>query len=98
MPPYAPGVIASEALHGFCRKEQEGLLTPQEYAQAVGDFHAFMTSVLPPPSGDGSLIARADGIRAGYGCSRSADALYLALAEELSGTHTAVLLTFERCS
>ena len=93
---YAPGVIVSETLHGFCRKEQERLITPQEYAQAVNDFQVFMQSVSPPPNGDASLILRADQIRAGYGCSRSADALYIALAEELSSTFITHLLTFDQ--
>ena len=93
---YAPGVITSESLHALCRKEQEGFITPQEYAQSVSDFQVFMQSVFPPPNGEASLILRADQIRAGYGCSRSADALYIALAEELSQTYTTRLLTFDQ--
>ncbi len=93
---YAPGVITSETLHALCPKEQEGFITPQEYARSVSDFPIFMQSVFPPPTGEASLILRADQIRAGYGCSRSADALYIALSEELSRTTTTRLLTFDQ--
>ena len=93
---FAPGVIVSETLFVLCGQEQRLLLSPSEYAQAVTEFHAFMVGVLPPPNGEASLILRADQIRAGYGCSRSADALYIALAEELSQTYTTRLLTFDQ--
>lgn len=55
-----------------------------------------MQSVSPPPNGEASLILRADQIRGSYGCSRSADAPYIALAEELSRTYTTRLLTFDQ--
>ena len=55
-----------------------------------------MTNVLPPPNGDASLILRADQICVGYGASRSANALYIALADELSQTYHTYLLTFVR--
>lgn len=93
---YAPGVIVSETLHALCRKEQESLTTPQEYAQSVSDFQVFMRSVFPPPTSEASLVLRADQICDGYGCNRSADALYIALAEELSQTYTTRLLTFDQ--
>ena len=93
---YAPGVITPETLHALCRKEHEGIITPTEHAQAVNDFQVFMQSVFPPPNGEASLILRADQIRGSYGCSRSADALYIALAEELSQTYTTHLLTFDQ--
>ena len=93
---FAPGVIVSETLFVLCGKEQQRLLSPPEYAQAIVDFHAFMVGVLPPPNGEASLILRADQIRGSYGCGRSADAIYIALAEELSQTHTTRLLTFDQ--
>ena len=62
----------------------------------MNDFQVFMRSVSPPPGGEASLIPRADQIRSGYGCSRSADALYIASAEELSQTYTTRLLTFDQ--
>ncbi len=93
---FAPGVIVSETLFVLCGKEREGLLDPGEYDQAVADFQMFMSLVSPPPNGDASLILRAAQICEGYGCGRSADAIYIALAEELSQAHTTRLLTFDR--
>ena len=55
-----------------------------------------MASVLPPPNGEASLIHRAEQIGSGYGCSRSADGLYIALAEELTATRPTILLTFDQ--
>lgn len=93
---FAPGVIISETLYALCQQEQNSLLTPAEHSQAVLDLQTLMARVLPPPNGDASLILRANQICAGYGCSRSADALYIALAEELSLTHMTRLLTFDQ--
>ena len=92
---YAPGVIVAETLYILCGKTQRGELTPAEHARAVLDFGTLMAHINPPPHGDASLIARAEQIRTGYGCSRSADGLYLALAEELSQTQPTFLLTFD---
>ncbi len=93
---FAPGVIVSETLFALCGQEQRHALSPPQYVQAVAEFYNFMKGVLPPPNGEASLILRADQIRAGYGCSRSADAIYIALAEELSLTYSTRLLTFDR--
>jgi len=93
---FAPGVIVSETLFVLCGKEQQLLLSPAQYAQAIQNFHAFMVGVLPPPGGEASLILRADQIRGSYGCGRSADAIYIALAEELSQTYTTHLITFDQ--
>jgi predicted nucleic acid-binding protein len=92
---YAPGVIVSETLSILCGKVQSGQLTLAEHIQAVQDFDAFMTAVLPLPNGDASLITRAEQTGTGYGCSRSADGLYIALAEELARTQTTYLFTFD---
>lgn len=92
---YAPGVIVAETLYVLCGKRNDGSLTSSAYALAVQTFQTMMDTVLPPPHGDKSLIQRAEQIGSGYGCSRSADALYLALAEQLTQTMTAVLLTFD---
>ena len=79
----------------LCGKERRHALSPSEHAQAVAYFQMFMTGVLPPPNSDASLILRADQICSGYGCSHSADAIYIALAEELSQTYETRLLTFD---
>ncbi len=93
---YAPGVIVSEVLYALRNKLTNGVLTMLEHEKAVITFNVFMKTVLPPPSGDAALILRADQICAGYGASRSADAVYLALAEELAASYADVrLLTFD---
>ena len=94
---YAPGVIVSEVLYALRNKLASGVLTTLEHEKAVLAFNVFMKTVLPPPGGDASLILRADQICTGYGASRSADALYLALAEELTALYPNTrLLTFDR--
>ena len=94
---YAPGVIVSEVLYALRNKLTSGVLTTLEHERAVLAFNVFMETVLPPPGGDASLILRADQICTGYGASRSADALYLALVEELAALYADVrLLTFDR--
>lgn len=93
---YAPGVIISETLYILCGKKQRGELSSADYAIAIIGFQTTMTSIHPPPSGDRALIARAEQIGESYGCSRSADGIYIALAEELSLTRHTVLLTFDK--
>ncbi|MCW5934586.1 MAG: type II toxin-antitoxin system VapC family toxin [Fimbriimonadia bacterium] len=80
---YTPGVAIAETLYVLCQKQQKGLLTPVEYSQAIQDFEYLMQVILPSPQGDRYLIASGEQIRKGYGCSRSADSLYLALASQL---------------
>jgi len=92
---YAPGVVIAECLYVLCKKLEDSSLSPIDHAAAVADLCTYMGMILPPPQGDRALIARAEQIRSGYGCSRSADGLYLALTEELSGTGPAEFLTFD---
>ena len=92
---YAPGVIVAETLFALCRQLADGILTPTEHAQAVQSLDIRMGAILPPPSGDAALVLRAEQIRGAYGCSRSADGLYLALLEELAQSGEAELLTFD---
>jgi predicted nucleic acid-binding protein len=92
---YAPGVAITETLYILCQQHQAGLLTAAEHAPAVQDFAAFMAQVLPTPHGEAGLIMYAERFRAGYGCSRSADGIYLALAEHLANTAPTTLLTFD---
>ena len=92
---YAPGLIVGEVLYVLCGKLQNGLLTATEHDQAVRSFGAQMNAILSPPGSDASLIIRAAEISSGYGCSRSADSVYLALAEELAKSGTTDLLTFD---
>ena len=93
---FAPGVISAETLYVLCGKLSSGALSPTNYAAAVVAFQRTMTTVQPPPSGDVALISRAEQISNGYGCSRSADGIYIALAEELQQSVETVLLTFDQ--
>ncbi len=93
---FAPGVIVAETLYVLCGKLQRGDLPPAEYATAVLGFTALMRSIEPPPNGDRALLTRAEQILSGYGCSRSADGIYIALAEELSSSRPTTLLTFDQ--
>jgi len=92
---YAPGVIIAECLFVLCRKLNDGVLTPVEHTSAVLSLVTLMAMISPPPSGDKSLIKRAEEIRGTFGCSRSADGIYLALAAELHAAGTTELLTFD---
>jgi predicted nucleic acid-binding protein len=93
---YAPGYISGECLYVLCRKlEIDQTITPAEHAAAVADLCTYMRMILPPPSGEASLVIRAEQIRSGYGCSRSADGIFIALAEELAASRTSELLTFD---
>lgn len=92
---YAPGAIVAETLYVLCGKLQDGSLTAPEHAQAVQDFQLFMGMLEPPPSGEAALVLRAEAIRGTYTCRRSADGIYVALAEELAATKPTVLLTFD---
>ncbi len=92
---YAPGLIAGEFLFIACQKLQLGALTKASYDNAVEDFKDYMTIISPPPGGEASLIVRAKEIQSGYGCSRSADCMYVALTEELAKSGAAELLTFD---
>lgn len=93
---YAPNIIVGESLYALRRKLTDGVLNATEHALSVQSLRVRMTAILPPPGGEASLVLRADQIRAGYGYSRSADALYIALAEELSQTYTTRMLTFDQ--
>ena len=44
---------------------------------------------------DATLIKRAFEIQQSYGCSRSADSIYIALAEHLAKTRTVEIVTFD---
>jgi predicted nucleic acid-binding protein len=93
---YAPGYILGECLYVLCRKlEVDGTLTLTEHAAAVADLSTYMGMILPPPNGEASLVIRAEQIRGGFGCGRSADGIFIALAEELASTRTCKLLTFD---
>ncbi len=93
---YAPSVIVSEVMYILCLKFQDGSLTSALYEKAVENFYDQAINFLPPPNGEASLINRAKEIRQGYGCSRSSDSLYIALAEELATLGDAEVLAFDK--
>jgi predicted nucleic acid-binding protein len=93
---YAPGVIISEVLFVLCNKFQNGVLTELEYHRAIKYLKAYMGMIYPPPLGDVALIPRAQEIQSGYSCRHSTDSIYAALAEELTKTNEAELITFDQ--
>lgn len=92
---FAPNVIVSEVLFALCHKLTAGVLTSIEYEQAIDSFLVLMKNI-KTDNNDLSLVKRAVEIRETYGCSRSSDALYIALAEDLAKTRTVELLTFDK--
>lgn len=93
---FAPGVLVSETLYVLCGKAADGTLKPTDHAQAVLDLETFLASISSPPHGDATLVERAEAIRGGYSCRRSADGFYIALAEQLTQTRPTTLLTFDK--
>ena len=92
---FAPNVIVSEVLFALCQKLSSGILTQTEYEQAVDKFLLLMQNI-STETDDQSFIKRAVEIRETYGCSRSSDSLYIALAEDLAKTRAVELLTFDK--
>lgn len=92
---FAPNVIVPEVMFALCQKLTGELLTGPEYEQAVESFLDYMTIISTRDDGT-DLVKRAIEIREGYGCSRSSDGLYIALAEDLAKTRTVELFTLDR--
>jgi predicted nucleic acid-binding protein len=92
---YAPHLAVMEVLYALCRKLVDGRMSGVDYEDALGNLQSLLTAIEFPRDGDASLIAAAERIRAGYGCSRSADSMYIALAEELAARGPVELLTFD---
>jgi len=92
---HAPHCLVMEALYVLCNKAQQAALTEADYAKTIRALGRASSRILFPPDGDASLILDAERIREGYGCSRSADSLYIALAERLAASGPAELLTFD---
>lgn len=92
---FAPGVIVSESLYVLCKQVESGEITAENHTEAVKDLADFLIPVLSSTQGDKSLIKRANEIRGTYSCRRSADGLYIALAEQLSAIYETIILTFD---
>ena len=93
---FAPGALLTETLFAICQKRQAGPISGIEHDAAVNALEVLMGIFQPPPRGEASLARRAYQICESYGCSRSADAVYIAFAEELAKTRPTVLLTFDQ--
>lgn len=91
----APHIIVAEGLFALCQKFTSGVLSEVDYEKAVEDFNSYL-SVIELPLSDAFLFKRASELRENYGCSRSSDCLYIALAEELSKTRNTEILTFDQ--
>ena len=92
---YAPGVAFAESLYVLCQKRLSGELTPPEYEIALERFVEITTGISPPPSDDATLVPRSIEIGEGYGCSRTNDLFYIALAEELTAAGPTEIITFD---
>jgi predicted nucleic acid-binding protein len=93
---YAPGVMIAESLYVFCRKLTESKITQSDHSIAVRALELLVENILPPLDGESTLIAPAERIRASLGCSHSADGLYIALAEQMTKSGTAEIVTFDQ--
>ena len=93
---FAPGVMVAETLYVLCGKMNDGTLSATDHTLAVRKLDIFLKNVSSAPSGDATLLMRSEAIRGDYSCRRSADGVYIALAEELSQTRPTVLLTFDQ--
>ncbi len=90
---YAPNIIVAEVLYILCQKHQGGTLTNKAYQEAVENFQDQMKAITTVS--DATLIKRAFEIQQSYGCSRSADSIYIALAEDLAKIQTVEIVTFD---
>ena len=90
---YAPNIIVAEVLYILCQKHQGGTLTDKAYEEAVDNFQDQMKAI--KTISDADLIKRAFEIQQSYGCSRSADSIYIALAEHLAQSNTVEIVTFD---
>ena len=92
---FAPNVVVGEVMFALCHKLAAGVLTEAEHEKAVESFLNLMKHISTPDD-ETDLVKRAVEIQSNYGCSRSSDGLYIALAEDLANTRTAELLTFDK--
>ena len=94
-PLHAPHLMIMEATYVLCGKQQSGELTHAEHATAVVNLQLLSAGIIFPTGGDVVLLPRAEQMRQSYGCSRSADSFYIALAEQLAASGASELLTFD---
>lgn len=93
---FAPSVLVAEVIFVLCQKLADGSLTQTEHDKAIDVFGDYLKGIELSPNGEAFLLKRAVEIRQGYGCSRSSDSLYLALAEELTANYDTEIVTFDK--
>ena len=93
---FAPSVLVAEVIFVLCSKSADSSLTQSEYEKSIKAFEHYLTFIALSPNGEASLLKRTVEIRGGYGCSRSSDGLYIALAEDLSVTYDTEIVTFDK--
>lgn len=92
---FAPNVIVGEVIFALCQKLVSRVLTEAQHEKAIESF-IDLAKDISMPKNEMDLVVRANKIRQSYGCSRSADGLYIALAEDLEKIGTVVLLTLDK--
>ncbi len=92
---FAPHLLVMESAFVLCGKLQNGTLAVVEHSVALANRHTMLARIIFLPSGDASLLLRAEQLRHSYGCSHSADGFYIALAEHLATIGPSELLTFD---
>lgn len=92
---FAPNVVVGEVMFALCHKLAAGILTEAEHEKAIESFLNLMKNIRAPDD-ETDLVKRAVEIRESYGCSRSSDGFYIALAEDLAKSRTVELLTFDK--
>lgn len=80
---FAPNIVVGEVLFALYHKFTAGVLTEIEHEKSVESFLNLMKNIQTPDD-ETDLVKRAVEIRETYGCSRSSDGFYIALAEDLA--------------
>ena len=93
---FAPSVLVAEVIFVLCNKLMDGSLSQAEYEKSIKAFKYYLGFISLSPNGEAALLDRAVEIRDGYGCSRSSDGLYIALAEKLNKTYDTEIVTFDK--
>jgi predicted nucleic acid-binding protein len=93
---FAPSVLVAEVIFVLCQKLADGSLTQSEYDKAIDNFSDYLKGIELSPNGEASLLKRAVEIRKDYGCSRSSDSFYIALAEELAANYHTEIVIFDK--
>ena len=89
-------MLVAEVIFVLCNKFADGSLNQVEYEKSIKAFEYYLNFISLSPNGEASLLKRAVEVRGGYGCSRSSDGLYIALAEELLMTYDTEIVTFDK--